>query len=42
LQELKDKNDARIKEILAEHWKQTQAKLNEFRREIKESKEYIN
>jgi hypothetical protein len=42
LQELKDKNDARIKEILAEHWKQTQAKLNEFRREIMESKEYIN
>jgi hypothetical protein len=42
LQELKDKNDGRIKEILAEHWKQTQANLNEFRREIMESKEYIN
>jgi hypothetical protein len=42
LQELKDGNDARIKDILADHWKLTQAKLNEFRREIMESKEYIN
>jgi hypothetical protein len=39
---LKDKNDARVKDILADHWKQTLAKLNEFRREIMESKEYIN
>jgi hypothetical protein len=42
LQELKDGNDARIKDILADHWKLTQTKLNEFRREIMESKEYIN
>jgi hypothetical protein len=42
LQDLKDKNDAKIKDMLADHWKQTQAKLNEFRREIMESKEYIN
>lgn len=42
LEELKEKNDMRIKDILAEHWKLTQGKLNEFRREIMESKEYIN
>ena len=42
LDELKEKNELRIRDILADHWKLTQAKLNEFRREILESKEYIN
>jgi hypothetical protein len=42
LNEMKEKNELRIKDMLNEHWKQTMVKLNDLRREIMESKEYIN
>ena len=39
---MREKNEYRVREIMEEQGRQVMARLSEFRRDIAESKEYIN